>query len=1114
MGRALGAVAALGAWLALAPPAHAATASANDPGCGVMALAPRPGALTLALPHTFLLTDGDSVWSSRGAWRENTDYRLDRTRGELRLLREAMPGETLWVRACWLMRPPPLELQRYQYRPASARVDSAPPPAPPDARPGPVSRTDVPSGVSLALTGNKSLAVEFGSSQDAVLRQSLDLALTGTLAPGVQLTGVLTDRSTPVTATGSTLNLQEADQVRLELTAPGGGATLGDLSLRFDDGEFSRLERRLQGASGTWNTHGFQSVVAAASAAGEYQRLQFFGVDGLQGPYELTGRDGERGISVVAGSEIVTLDGARLARGESADYSIDYEAARIMFTNRHLITSASRITVDYQFTLQRYKRNFTAAGTRWDMGAVHGFARFLSESDDRGRPLGAALDASERLVLAASGDSTARAIGPGVTPGAGDYDSVRVTASRTAFAFAGPDSGHFVVSFTPVGLGHGDYADSALVSGRTVYRYVGAGQGSFVVGQALPLPEAHSLWAVGTGVKLGAARLDFEGAASRHDLNTFSSRDDGDNNGLAGRATLAFEGRPAALGGRGSLTLEARGVDSRFAPFQDLATPFEAEHWGLPVAADFEHSKRVTANAQWSPPLGGRLNADAGQLATPNGYSSRRAAFDWAHEGMLTTRALWERAISEQSTVADPSGGRDHARAEVLWAARWLAPSAHAEADERRFPSDTGGVGDRFRSAGLGLASGSAWSWHGAAGAEVRRDAQRTHTGFADQSESRSYSLSFDSPSGRPLSATLLGQRRDVVPIANPTHTRTDLASARLRGESAKRGLRGELDVELGSEGANRRTRTLTYAGPGLGAYDQFGNFVGHGDYNLALGVSSELERLAKTATHARGIWTFGASDAWRGSRAELTYEGDAQRTGAAEPSDVMLSPGAALTNPELTHGSVLQRFESDLAPQSRVAAFLVHVERRVTADRTYENFSQTTEDRQGSARWRTRPNHVLSNEVQFTLRRQSADQELAGLASASHEVETSAVSEQLVAVPDARLRAAAAGELSFARAPGQPEATRTLLVGPDLGLSVGKGGRIEVTARRAFVSGPPAIALLPSADPAGAPTWQGTARADVRLLQTFTLGLFTGFRQFEGRKAIVNGRLEMRAFF
>jgi len=1102
------------ALVAIAWHAPARAAEASDPGCGTMTLVPRPGALMLALPHDFLLEASDSVWSMRGPWRSGADYTLDRTRGELRLLREAMPGETLYVHACWLLAPPPLELQRYQYHPAASRTDTTAPAAPPEPRPGPTSLTSAPSGVSLALTGNKSVAVEFGSSQDAVLRQSLDLALTGTIAPGVQITGVLTDRSTPVTETGSTLNLQAADQVRLELTAPGASATLGDLSLRFDDGEFGRVERRLQGVSGEFTTHGIQTTVAAASAAGEYQRMQFYGVDGLQGPYQLTGRDGQAGVSVVAGSEIVTLDGARLARGETADYSIDYEAARITFTSRHLITSASRITVDYQFTLQNYKRNFTALGTQWDLGAMRGFARFMSETDDRGSPLGAALTPTDELVLAASGDSAARAIAPGVTPGPGDYDSVLVVPGRTAYAFAGPDSGHFAVSFAPVGAGRGDYVDSALVSGRTVYRYVGAGQGSFVVGQALPMPESHQLWVVGSGVKLGAARIDIEGAGSHHDLNTFSSLDDGNDNGFAGRASLGFEGRPLLLGGRGSLTLEARSVDVRFAPFEALTAPFEAEHWGLPAAADFEHSKRMTANAQWSPPTGGRLTADAGEVSTPDGFAARRVALDWAREGALTTRALWEHASSVQSAAQDPDGGRDHARAEVLWATHWLAPAIHAETDERRFPSDTGGVGDRFRSLGGALSSGSALSWHGTAGVDLRRDAQLTHEGFVDQSEAHSYSLSFDSPTGRPLSATLLGQRREVMPLANPERNSTDLASARLRGDNARHGLHGELDLEVGSEGANRRTRTLTYAGPGLGAYDQFGNFVGKGDYNLTLGVSPDLERLAKTASRARGTWTFGADDEWRGSRAEFTYEGDAQRPGGGVASDVLLSPGAALADPGLTHGSVLQRFESDLAPQSRAASFHIRLERQVTADRTYDNFAQVTDDREASARWRARPIPVLSNELELTLKRQSADQALTGSLSAAHIVDTRSISEQLVAVPDARLRVAAAAQLSLSRSPGQLEDTRTLLVGPDVGMSVGRAGRIEVTARRGFTSGPPAVALIPTADPAGAPVWQGTARLDYRLLQTFTLGLSSNLRQFAEERAIVSGRLEMRAFF
>src|SRR6185503_12011541 len=178
------------------------------------------------------------------------------------------------------------------------------------------------SGTELSLTGNKTIAVDFGSGQDAFLRQSLDLAVSGTLAPGVEMTGALSDRNTPLGAAGATQSLQSLDRVLIELKAPAGSAALGDVSLALDRGEFGKIERRLQGVRGEWGTHGFSSVVAAASEQGEYNTLQFFGIDGRQGPYLLTDRSGTANVGVVPGSEVVTLDGVRMTRGESADYAM------------------------------------------------------------------------------------------------------------------------------------------------------------------------------------------------------------------------------------------------------------------------------------------------------------------------------------------------------------------------------------------------------------------------------------------------------------------------------------------------------------------------------------------------------------------------------------------------------------------------------------------------------------------------------------------------------------------------------------------------------------------------------------------------------------------------
>jgi hypothetical protein len=386
----------------------------DDPACGVFTCVQQEGIVVYRLPHPFLRPGSDSVWTRAAAWRRGSDYALDATRGELRLLRQPVPGDTLWVRACRLLVAPPLEFRLYRWTPSGATApdSSRPAPAPPSSRPATARSPAVAAaGTDLTLTGNKTIAVDFGSSQDAFLRQSLDLAVSGTLAPGVELTGALSDRNTPLGTEGATQDLQSLDRVLIELKAPQGSAALGDLTLDLRGGEFSRLERRLQGVRGEWGGGGFTGVVAAASAQGERHTLQFFGVEGRQGPYQLTDRDGNPLISVVAASEVVTVDGVRLTRGESADYFMDYERGRLTFTNRRPVNSASRITVDYQFSVNRYRRNLAAGGGRWERGRLRASTTFVTEGDDRGRPIGAALDVTDRVALAAAGDSAGLAIG-------------------------------------------------------------------------------------------------------------------------------------------------------------------------------------------------------------------------------------------------------------------------------------------------------------------------------------------------------------------------------------------------------------------------------------------------------------------------------------------------------------------------------------------------------------------------------------------------------------------------------------------------------------------------------------------------------------------------------
>ena len=1091
-----------------------------DPGCGVVPVVQQGGTVLYPLPRPFLKRGSDSVRTASREWTRGADYALDRTRGILRLLREPVPGETLWVRACWLTNPPPLELQLNTYRPARGAPDTAggdsalraaPAPRPVTSR----SPSEAAAGTALVLSGNKTIAVDFGSSQDAFLRQSLDLGVSGTLAPGVELTGVLSDRNTPLTSAGATQDLQAVDRLLIELRAPQGGAALGDVALSLQRGEFARLERRLQGVRGEWRAGEVQGTVAAASAQGEFHRLEFFGIEGRQGPYTLTDRNGNLGVSVVAGSEVVTLDGERLARGESADYGMDYETARLTFSNRRPIGSSSRITVDYQFTLNRFRRNLAAASAGWQRGGWYGFTTMLTESDDRGRPLALPLDASDRLVLAASGDSSQWALGAGVVGGGGDYD---LSPDSTAYVFAGPDSGAFTVHFSPVGSGRGDYVDSSVVAGRVTYRYVGAGNGSYRVGRFLPLPDSHQLWAVAGGVRRGALALEVEGALSRFDRNTFSGLDDGDNLGRAGHATLALEGAPPWLGGRAGLRAQARGVGGSFEPFSRLERSFGQEDWGLPIGADIEHQQRTEVSAFLKSRSSGELSASLGRLETPGGFRSLRRVGEWRRSGTVSTLGRWERSDGEQDGRAFGDGGRERRIGELGVNLRWCEPRLRAEWDERRVPSDTARAAERSRELGAELRSPRALLWQGSLGYGVRRETRRAGSGFTGVSEARTTRMNLHTPPAGAVGAALSYQLRDVEGPA-VGRTRSDLASARLRAADVRHGLSGTANLEVTAEGENERTRALTFVGTGLGAYDSLGNLVGRGDYDLVLRVGPGLRRISRAATSARASWHFGASDSWRGSRIEFSFETEAGRRGALRGLDAALSPSAALADPALSRGIVTQRLEAEIAPGSRAGALRLRVERRVRADRSFDNFAQTLDDRSATSRWRTRPMPAWNAEIEARWKRQEAGQAVATGSAFRRVLQESGAIARLDFSPDARRRISASADAAWARPEpisggAAPEFTRTLRLGPDLGWSLGAHGRLELGARRAFVWGPPAVGLLPSVDPAGAPRWEGSGRFDYRLRESATLGVSVAVVDRLGQPTRHTGRAEVRAFF
>ncbi len=174
-------------------------------------------------------------------------------------------------------------------------------------------------GSGLQKNGSIFRGLTVGSNQDLTLNSGFRMQLSGKLSSDLDIAAALTDENVPIQPEGTTQTLQELDKVFIQLQSPHYGATLGDFVYQVneqDGGEFGRISRKLQGATGNAvfnDLVGRGSLLSlsltGATARGKFTSNQFQGIEGNQGPYRLTGEDPSLQSVIIAGTERVYVDG-------------------------------------------------------------------------------------------------------------------------------------------------------------------------------------------------------------------------------------------------------------------------------------------------------------------------------------------------------------------------------------------------------------------------------------------------------------------------------------------------------------------------------------------------------------------------------------------------------------------------------------------------------------------------------------------------------------------------------------------------------------------------------------------------------------------------------------
>jgi len=284
---------------------------------------------------------------------------------------------------------------------------------------------------------------------------------------------------------------------------------------------------------------------SAALVRGQYARSSFTGQEGNQGPYKLRGNNGELYVLVISGSERVYVNGILKKRGENNDYIIDYNAGEITFTSLFPITSEMRIVIEYQYSDRSYTRFVTYAGAnheakKWSLGGY-----LYSENDVKNQPLQQNLSSEQVEVLKNAGDDVNLMNAPSAYLDTYSdnkilYKKVTIGGVEVFEYSNNPQDELYNAKFTLVGANLGNYILQNTSAIGKIYQYVepisGIPQGNYEPVTRLIAPTKIQIaTVVGKFNPNEKTVVDFEIGVSNNDQNLFSSIDDDNNKGIAGK---------------------------------------------------------------------------------------------------------------------------------------------------------------------------------------------------------------------------------------------------------------------------------------------------------------------------------------------------------------------------------------------------------------------------------------------------------------------------------------------------------------------------------------------------------------------------------------------------
>lgn len=385
---------------------------------------------------------------------------------------------------------------------------------------------------NLATTGTIYRNLSLSQAGGSDFSGGLQLQLQGQLTNDIFVSGILSDQSIPIQPEGNTQSIEEIDKVYLHVKHPIFQIMAGDIDYSVNSGKYLNISRKLEGLRGTIDTEKWKAQGTLSSSRGRYRKTDFKGIDGNQGPYQLSSESGSRDIIVLAGTEKVYVNGELRKRGENFDYTIDYSIGEITFTPKVLIDFDTDIYVEYEYSDYQYSRNVIGNSIERDLGKWGriGFA-WLKERDQLQSSTGIS-DILDSLKNA--GDSNV-IISGAKSDETGDYifsDGIYIYSPNSN------DDQRYSVSFQNNNE-LGNYARKISEQGEIYYEYIVDASKVDDIDYYSPFttytnPVDHQLFQITGDINTSeSAKVKWDVSLSDLDKNVYSNIDDEDNLGVA-----------------------------------------------------------------------------------------------------------------------------------------------------------------------------------------------------------------------------------------------------------------------------------------------------------------------------------------------------------------------------------------------------------------------------------------------------------------------------------------------------------------------------------------------------------------------------------------------------